>query len=150
MAAAPIESAVDEHESLVNRMLCSYAAMVLAILATHDNAAFKVVQAALRGRRENEQVSHRLSPTPKPADSVHDLLYDASPVSGESGSGRSSPVAGGVGVQVVFGLRLVVRLLNDFLVLQHESVMSEESVDSMMALIGKLEKAIKQDSTYGR
>ena len=151
VAAAPVDSAVDEHDSLVNRMLCSYAAMVLAILATHDSAAFKRVQAALRGRRENEQVSHRLSPTPRPAtaSSEHDLLYDASPVSGE-GSGRMSPTGGGGGGQVVYGLRLVVRLLNEFLVLQHESVMSEESVDSMMALIAKLERAIKQDSAYGR
>ena len=162
IAAAPVadSEAADQHDSLVNRMLCSYAAMVLAILATHDSAAFKLVQAALRGRRENEQVSHRLSPTPKPtiSSSEHDLLYDASPPP-QTGSGRMSPMLGGGGggggtgqqqQQVVFGLRLVVRLLNDFLVLQHESVMSEESVDSMLALIAKLERSIKQDSTFGR
>ena len=150
VAATPVDSVVDEHDSLFNRMLCSYAAMVLAILATHDSAAFKQVQAALRGRRENEQVSHRLSPTPESTatSAEHDLLYDASPSHAEAG-GRQSPSASGAG-QVVFGLRLVVRLLNEFLVLQHESVMSEESVDSMMALIAKLERAIKQDNTYGR
>ena len=146
-----LSSSSVEHASLVHRMLCSYTAMVIAVLAVHDALAFAKVQAALRGRAENAHVSHR----PSIAESTgrrDDCLYDASPSpsaspppEGREGEGRGGRAA----VQVIFSLRLVVRLLNDFVLLQHESVMSEESVQSMLRLIGQLERTIKADSAFG-
>ena len=150
-AAQRVASGGGEQSVLVHRMLCSYAAMVIAVLAVHDSLAFHKVQAALRGRAENAHVSHRSSNTDT-AGKRDDCLYDASPSPSASPPppGREGAGGGGrVGVQVIFSLRLVVRLLNDFVLLHDEAVMSEESVSSLLSLITRLERTIKADSAFG-
>ena len=157
---APISSG--EHASLIHRMICSYSAMLIAVLAVHDGLAFTKVQAALRGRAENAHVTHRPTKASPSNDRMDDTeyLYDPSPSPRERGWPSQSPSLGGAGeggtgaegkggVQVIFSLRLVVRLLNEFLLLQHEGSMSEESLHSMQILILQLERRIKADSAFG-
>ena len=157
-ATQPPSSA--DSASLVHRMLCSYSAMVIAVLAVHDGLAFTKVQAALRGRAENAHISHR--PSAAATEMADDWLYNVSPSPSPALSppeGRGSQeggeekgegkVEGAQQQRVIFSLRLVVRLLNDFVLLQHEGLMSEESLHSMQHLIAQLERRIRADSAFG-
>ena len=153
-----------EHASLVHRMLCSYAGMIVAILAVHDSQSFHRVQAALRGRKENQHVSHHRQQTSQPLAAIgQDALYDPSPplssqtVEDETAAAAAAARAGQAAEQqqpspqssqLIFSLRLVARLLNDFLLLHESSAMSEDSMDSMAQLIAKLERRIRADSSF--
>ena len=145
----PAPSSTVEHACLVHRMVSSYSGMVIAVLAVHDALAFSKVQAALRGREENAHVTHRASRAASTDKRKDDILYDASPVLSPPPATKREESGGTGAGSVIFSLRLVVRVLNEFLLLQHGSEMSDESVQSMVQLIAHLEHRIKADSAFG-